>query len=114
MAQTIWKGHLAFGLVTIPVRLTAAARSESISFHMLHRNCGGRLEQKLACKRCGQPVSRNETLKGYEEKVASQRPRCSRSRELWRQTLMPRFPRPRQRGFSRASASREVVRAGAF
>ena len=32
MATTIWKGHIAFGLVSFPVRLQAAARSQSVSF----------------------------------------------------------------------------------
>ena len=30
MATTIWKGHIAFGLVSFPVRLQAAARSQSV------------------------------------------------------------------------------------
>jgi DNA end-binding protein Ku len=37
MAVTVWKGHLTFGLVSIPVRLVRAARHESIGFHQLYR-----------------------------------------------------------------------------
>ena len=37
MAASVWKGHLTFGLVTIPVRLFSAARSETISFNLLHK-----------------------------------------------------------------------------
>src|SRR6266480_4651223 len=37
MASTVWKGHLSFGLVSIPVRLFRAARAEKISFRQLHR-----------------------------------------------------------------------------
>src|SRR2546421_8272345 len=37
MAVTVWKGHLTFGLVSIPIRLFRAARKERISFHQLHR-----------------------------------------------------------------------------
>jgi len=37
MAATVWKGHLTFGMVSIPVRLFRAARRERISFHQLHR-----------------------------------------------------------------------------
>ncbi|MBM3462586.1 MAG: Ku protein, partial [Armatimonadetes bacterium] len=40
MAATIWKGHLAFGLISVPVRLHAAARKTTISFNMLHKECG--------------------------------------------------------------------------
>lgn len=35
MATTVWKGHLAFGLVSIPVRLYRAARKERIRLHYL-------------------------------------------------------------------------------
>ena len=37
MPATTWKGHLSFGLVTIPVRLYRAARAEKVSFHRLYR-----------------------------------------------------------------------------
>src|SRR5260370_37684739 len=37
MAVTVWKGHLTFGLISIPVRLLRAARRERISLHQLHR-----------------------------------------------------------------------------
>ncbi len=37
MASTIWKGHLTFGLVSIPVRLFRAARAEKVSLHQLYR-----------------------------------------------------------------------------
>jgi DNA end-binding protein Ku len=37
MASTVWRGHLAFGLVSFPVRLHRAARAEKISFRRLFR-----------------------------------------------------------------------------
>jgi DNA end-binding protein Ku len=37
MAVTVWKGHLTFGLVSIPVRLVRAARHETVGFHQLYR-----------------------------------------------------------------------------
>ena len=37
MAATVWRGHLAFGLVSFPVRLYRAARPEKISFRRLYR-----------------------------------------------------------------------------
>jgi len=37
MASTVWKGHLTFGLVSIPVRLFRAARAEKVSLHRLYR-----------------------------------------------------------------------------
>ncbi|MCU1273422.1 MAG: Ku domain protein [Bryobacterales bacterium] len=38
MAATVWKGHLSFGLVSIPVRLNKAARAEKIKFRQLRRS----------------------------------------------------------------------------
>jgi DNA end-binding protein Ku len=37
MAATVWKGHLTFGLISIPVKMMRAARAEKISFRQLHR-----------------------------------------------------------------------------
>src|SRR6266704_660120 len=36
MATTVWKGFLSFGLLSIPVRLYSAARSERISLNPLY------------------------------------------------------------------------------
>ena len=37
MPSTAWKGFLTFGLVSVPVRLYAAARSKTIHFNKLYR-----------------------------------------------------------------------------
>ena len=37
MASTVWKGHLSFGLVSIPVRLVRAARAERVPLRQLYR-----------------------------------------------------------------------------
>lgn len=37
MAATVWRGRLAFGMVSIPVRLYKAARRERIRFHHVYR-----------------------------------------------------------------------------
>lgn len=37
MASTVWRGHLAFGLVSFPVRLYRAARAEKVGFRRLYR-----------------------------------------------------------------------------
>ena len=67
MASTVWKGFLSFGVVTIPVKLSVAARSESISFNQIHKPCGSRINQQLVCKACDRVVERTEIIKGYEE-----------------------------------------------
>src|SRR5215469_5519292 len=37
MAATVWKGHLTFGLVSMPVRLVRAARAERLKLRQLYR-----------------------------------------------------------------------------
>jgi|SRR5579863_4381023 len=65
MAAT-WKGSLSFGLVSIPIQLAPAARTERISFNQLHKVCHSRLKQPLFCPTCNRNVERNEIEKGYE------------------------------------------------
>ena len=66
MAATAWKGHLSFGLVSIPIRLYAAARKESVRLHQIHRKCHTRIRQPLFCPTCNRIVERSEIVKGYE------------------------------------------------
>ena len=66
MAASVWKGHLTFGLVTIPVRLFSAARSETVSFNMLHKDDHSRIRQVTYCALEDKPISRADTVKGYE------------------------------------------------
>ena len=66
MATSVWKGHLTFGLISVPVRLFAAARGERISFNQLHKVCHSRLKQPLFCPVCNRNVERSEIVKGYE------------------------------------------------
>lgn len=61
-----WKGFIAFGLISIPVRLSPAARTERISFNQLHKVCHTRLKQPLFCPTCNRMVERSEIEKGYE------------------------------------------------
>jgi DNA end-binding protein Ku len=66
MAASVWKGHLTFGLVTIPIRLFSAARSETISFNLLHKDDHSRIRQVTYCQVEDKPIARTETVKGYE------------------------------------------------
>ncbi len=66
MATTIWRGHLTFGLVSLPVKLYTAARSESISFNQLHKTDHSRVKQVLYCQLEDRPIERSEIVKGYE------------------------------------------------
>src|ERR1700690_2873093 len=66
MATSVWKGHLTFGLVSLPVRLFSAARAESVSFNLLHKSDNSRIKQVTVCQAEDKPVSRSELVKGYE------------------------------------------------
>jgi DNA end-binding protein Ku len=66
MATSVWKGHLTFGLISIPIRLFSAARSERISLNQLHKECHSRIRQPLFCPTCNRMVERSEIVKGYE------------------------------------------------
>ena len=61
-----WKGFLTFGMISIPIELSPAARSERISFNQLHSVCHSRLKQPLYCPTCEKFVERSEIEKGYE------------------------------------------------
>lgn len=66
MASTVWKGYLTFGLISVPVRLFVAARTERISFNQIHEKCGSRIKQLTWCPVCERVVERNELKKGFE------------------------------------------------
>src|ERR1041384_4619824 len=66
MAASTWKGHLTFGLVSFPIRLFSAARSETISFNLLHKDDHSRIRQVTYCQAEDKPVPRSELVKGYE------------------------------------------------
>src|ERR1700682_4029812 len=66
MPSTIWKGQLAFGLVSFPVKLFTAARSDSLSFNQLHKSDNSRVKQVLYCQAEDKPIPRTEIVKGFE------------------------------------------------
>jgi DNA end-binding protein Ku len=66
MATSVWKGYLTFGLISIPIRLFSAARTERIGLNQLHNVCKTRIRMPLYCPQCDRQVPRNEIVKGYE------------------------------------------------
>ena len=66
MASTVWKGHLTFGLISVPVRLTVAARSKRMSFNMVNPETMSRVKQQLWDPVSEKVVSRKELAKGAE------------------------------------------------
>ena len=66
MPRSIWSGVISFGVVSIPVKLYAATESKDVSFHLLHKECQGRLRQLRWCPPCGREVAWEATARGYE------------------------------------------------
>jgi DNA end-binding protein Ku len=66
VAASTWKGFLSFGLVSVPIRLSPAARTERISFNQLHNVCHTRIKMPLFCPTCNRMVERSEIEKGFE------------------------------------------------
>ncbi len=67
MARAMWKGAIQFGLVTIPVKLYLATESDyTIRFNMLHEKDHSRIQMKTWCPVDDAPISRADTVKGYE------------------------------------------------
>ena len=66
MARAMWKGAIQFGLVTIPVKLYLATESKGISFNMLHKDDLSRIQMKVWCPVEDEPISRGDTVKGFE------------------------------------------------
>jgi len=66
MAMSVWRGMISFGLVSIPIRLYAAARTKRTNLHQIHSVCKTRLKQPLYCPHCKRFVERSEVIKGYE------------------------------------------------
>jgi DNA end-binding protein Ku len=66
MATSVWKGYLTFGLISIPIRLFSAARTERIGLNQLHNVCKTRIRMPLYCPQCDRQVPLNEIVKGYE------------------------------------------------
>jgi DNA end-binding protein Ku len=64
--HSIGSGTISFGLVSIPVKLYAAASSGGVSFNLLHAKCGNRIRQQTFCPVCNEVVDRSGLIKGYE------------------------------------------------
>ena len=65
--RSIWKGHIRFLLVAIPVRIyNAIETSEKIQFNQLHRDDFGPIGYDKRCKKCNEVVTNDQITKGYQ------------------------------------------------
>ncbi len=66
MAHAIWSGAINFGLVTIPVKLFSAVRTNDLRFNFLHAKDDGRIYNERHCTVCGEKVEYADLVRGYE------------------------------------------------
>ncbi len=65
--RSIWKGHIQFSLVTIPVKVyNAIDTAQAIHFNQLHKECNGPIGYDKRCKKCNKVLSNEEVVKGYQ------------------------------------------------
>jgi len=65
--RSIWKGHIQFSLVTIPIRIyNAVDTEETIRFNQLHKEDNGAVGYEKKCKKCGKALTTEEIVKGYQ------------------------------------------------
>ncbi|MDP9810213.1 DNA end-binding protein Ku [Rhizobium tibeticum] len=66
-ARASWKGHLKVGDLVCGVGLyTAVSTSDRISFNIINRKTGHRVERQFVDSENGKPVERDDQVKGYQ------------------------------------------------
>jgi DNA end-binding protein Ku len=65
--RAIWKGHIRFSLVTIPIRIyNAIDTAQSISFNLLTKDGHNPVSYEKKDKVTGQPLRNEDIVKGYQ------------------------------------------------
>ena len=66
-ARAIGTSTIAFGLVSVPVKMYSTGEtSRRVSFNMIHKECGTRVRQQYICPTDDVVVPREDIVKGYE------------------------------------------------
>lgn len=66
-ARASWKGHLKVGDLACAVGLyTAVSSSDRVSFNIINRRTGHRVERQFVDSETGKPVERDDQVKGYQ------------------------------------------------
>src|SRR5688572_22833860 len=66
MPRAIWKGHISFGLVEIPVALVKAEEPHEFHFNLVDRRDHARIGYQRVNKNTGEPVAWNQIVRGVE------------------------------------------------
>lgn len=132
MARSIWKGSIAFGLVNIPVSLTAAESRPDIQLHMIDSKNHARIRYEKVNAETGEEVPWDRLVKGYEhedgqfillsdDEMEAVRPELTRTIEITEFVALkdidpilfdrPYYLEPEKRGFKAYSLLREALRS---
>ncbi|MFN3548385.1 MAG: Ku protein [Mesorhizobium sp.] len=66
-SRAVWKGHLQVAELSCGVTLHAAAStSERVSFNILNRKTGNRVQRQLVDEETDKPVDRDDEVRGYD------------------------------------------------
>jgi DNA end-binding protein Ku len=68
MPRAIWSGTIAFGLVSVPVRMESAVEEHTLHFNYVHEPDGGRIGYQKVCKSEDRPVPEDEVVKAFQVK----------------------------------------------
>jgi DNA end-binding protein Ku len=67
MPRSIWNGTIAFGLVSVPIKVYSATESKTVHFREVHAKDSSPIEHRRLCpKHPKKPVDYKEIVKGYE------------------------------------------------
>jgi DNA end-binding protein Ku len=66
MSRPIWKGHISFGLVNVPVVLFSAERRADLSFRLIDSRNSARIRYERINEETGEEVPWDKIIKGYE------------------------------------------------
>jgi DNA end-binding protein Ku len=66
MARPVWKGHISFGLVSVPVELYSAEGRADINFHLVDSRNAARVRYERINEETGEEVPWDKIVKGYK------------------------------------------------
>jgi DNA end-binding protein Ku len=91
--STIWSGNIGFGLVSVPVKVISATKSQDVRFNQLEEGTGSRIRYRKVSEATGDEVPAERIVKGYQvspgqyvivedEEIQTLAPKASRTIEI--------------------------------
>ena len=90
MPSAIWTGSISFGLVTVPVRMISATRSQDVRFHQLEEGTGARIRLPAGLRADRRRGAQRADRQGLRARA---RPATSSSRPRRSPSLKPKASR---------------------